>query len=273
MVPRDVHDRYRRDKSGRPTFDTVMRGLHLLQEQAVDYNVLCVVHRHNCGRPLDVYRFFKKEGVEFLQFIPLVEKLLAPGRFVSRAKVDRDISRATVPASGYGRFLATVYDEWVRHDVGRVYVQIFEAAFASILGRGPGLCLFEPRCGRAMALEHNGDLYSCDHFVFPDNLLGNILAEPLEMLVEKPLQVRFGDDKQDTLPDTCGECPVLVLCRGECPKNRFLLAKGGQPGLNYLCEGLKMFFGHATPTLEWMAQALLAGRAPAEIMSVLRDTN
>jgi uncharacterized protein len=270
--PKELHDKYRRDKSGCSTFERVMRGLRLLQKHSVEYNVLCVVHRANGRRPLGVYRFFKEQGVGFLQFIPLVERLLPSGACVRNPRAGRDVSEATVSPKDYGRFLCTIYDEWVRHDVGRIHVQMFEAAFASTLGNGPGLCLFEPMCGRAMALEHNGDLYSCDHFVHPEYRLGNILKEPLVEIVDKPFQTGFRADKRDTLPTTCRECSVLSLCRGECPKNRFLATTDGQPGLNYLCEGLKTFFRHATPTLDWMARAYGSGRAPAEIMKAFEKS-
>jgi len=270
--PKELHDKYRRDKSGGPTFDRVMPALRLLQKHSVELNVLCVVNRANSKKPLDVYRFFKDLGIGFIQFIPLVERLLPPGESVSLPRSVKHISHATVAPKDYGRFLCAIYDEWIRHDVGRVYVQMFEAAFASHLGKGPGLCLFEPACGRAMALEHNGDLYSCDHFVYPEFRLGNILDEPLVEIVQKPFQTKFGADKQDTLPGTCRECTVLYLCRGECPKNRFLTTTDGQPGLNYLCDGLKMFFSHARPTLDWMARAYRSGRAPAEIMNALKQS-
>lgn len=268
--PGELHDRYRRDKSGGPTFQKVVHGLELLQRHAVETNVLCVVHRHNSRRPEDVYRFFKEQGVQFLQFIPLVERLKPPGEFIPDPLAGRHVSEASVGAEDYGQFLCAVYDQWIHHDVGKIYVQMFDAAFASHLGVPSGLCVFEPTCGRAMALEHNGDLYSCDHYVDPQHKLGNILESPLVELAEQPFQKTFGEHKRDALPPTCSECSVLSYCRGECPKNRFAFTSHGHPGLNYLCQGLKMFFEHAAPTLAWMGRAYRSGRAPAEIMTELR---
>jgi len=270
--PEGLHDRYRRDRQGRLTFQPVMRGLELLKKHGVEHNVLCVVHRHNSRHPLDVYRFFKEREVKFIQFIPLVERLSPLGApCVARATVGKDVSGATVLPDDYGRFLCAVYDEWVKFDVGRIYVQIFESAFSSLLGKGAGLCLFEPTCGRAMALEHNGDVYSCDHFVFPEYRLGNILDESLSEIAQNPFQLNFGADKRKTLPSACLRCPVLSLCNGECPKNRLLLTSDGEGGLNYLCAGLRTFFTHALPTLDWMAQAYNSGRPPAQIMQRLQS--
>ena len=260
--PRDLHDHYRVDKKGQPTFDAVMRGLRLLQRHGVEYNILCVVNRANSRRPLDVYRFLKDEGATFLQFIPLVERLSREGR---------EVSEATVPGEEYGRFLCAIYDEWVRRDVGRIYVQLFEAAFSAWLGMGPGLCVYEPTCGKGLALEHNGDLYSCDHYVFPEFKVGNVAEQPLVEMVESAFQRKFGADKRDALPHHCRECEVRFLCNGECPKNRFLLTPDGEEGLNHLCAGLRRFFNHIGPTMEWMASAYQAGKPPAGIMDALRS--
>jgi uncharacterized protein len=261
--PRELHDRYRVDKRQRPTFGAVMRGLGLLQQHGVEYNVLCVVNRENSRRPTDVYRFFKERGAGFLQFIPLVERVSSQGR---------EVSAASVAPAEYGRFLCAIYDEWVRRDVGKIYVQGFEAAFSARLGAGAGLCVFEPACGSGLALEHNGDVYSCDHYVFPEYKLGNLCEQPLATLVDSAFQRKFGADKQATLPVICRECSVLHLCNGECPKNRFLLAPGGEEGLNYLCAGLKRFFEHTTPTMEWMAREFRQGRPPSGIMRALRSS-
>lgn len=259
--PRHLHDVYRRDKQGRGTFDAAMRGLRLMQQHQVEFNILCTVNRVNSQHPLEVYRFFRGEGVQFIQFIPIVERL---------SESSAEVSEASVRPEDYGHFLCAIYDEWVRHDVGKIYVQIFEVAFSIWLGRGAGLCVFEPTCGQAMALEHNGDLYSCDHYVFPEYFLGNIHEKPLVELVGQSFQQKFGADKRDALPYYCRRCEVRFLCHGECPKNRILTTPDGEPGLNYLCAGLKRFFHHIGPTMEWMARAFEQGRPPAGIMEVLR---
>ncbi|MBI3944761.1 MAG: anaerobic sulfatase maturase [Armatimonadetes bacterium] len=260
--PREIHDRYRRDKQSRGTFDAVMAGLRRMQEHGVEFNILCVVNRLNSQHPVEIYRFFRDEGVQFVQFIPIVERLSATGP---------EVSEASVRPEDYGRFLCEIYDEWVRRDVGKVYVQLFEVAFAMWLGRGAALCVFEPTCGKGMALEHNGDLYSCDHYVFPEYFLGNIREKPLAELTEQPFQRKFGAEKRDALPGCCRRCDVRFLCHGECPKNRFLTTPEGEPGLNYLCAGLKRFFHHIGPTMEWMARAFEERRAPAGITEALQE--
>jgi uncharacterized protein len=263
--PQELHDAYRVDQRGRGTFDRVMAGLSCLQEHGVAYNILCAVHAANEGHPLDVYRFFRDEaGAQFLQFIPIVERAIVTGSRGGDSVTDR-----TVNPAGWGRFLCTVFDEWVRRDVGEVFVQHFDTALAAWAGHPPGLCTFAPTCGGAVALEHNGDLYSCDHFVDPDHLLGNILQTPLAELVASEEQRRFGRDKQDTLPRVCRACPVLFACHGECPRNRFVLTPDGEPGLNYLCEGYRIFFAHADGPMRIMADLIRRGRYADEVMTVL----
>lgn len=268
--PKKLHDRHRRDRNNRPTFDRVMRGLRLLQDHGVEHNVLCVVHRENSRHPEEVYEFFKAEGIRFIQFIPLVERLLPYGSHVQHPAPGQDISRATVAADEYGDFLCQVFDSWVRHDVGRVFVQIFDSALGATLGRPAELCIFAPTCGKAVVLEHNGDVYACDHFVSAQFKRGNLLKQPLRRMLSSQDQVRFGNNKRDRLPSVCRTCPVLFLCNGECPKNQFIKNGRGEIGLNYLCPGLKMFFNHALPLLQWMAKAYRSGRPPAAVMEFIR---
>ncbi len=256
--PQALHDAYRVDRKGRGTFDRVMQGLSLLQEHGVEYNILCTVHAANGDYPLDVYRFFRDEGgAKFVQFIPIVER-----------EGEGATARSVAPAQ-WGRFLCTVFDDWVRHDVGEMFVQHFDSALAAWVGHPPGLCTFAPTCGAAVALEHNGDLYSCDHFVDPDHFLGNITKTPLADLVGSAKQRQFGQDKRDGLPRVCRECPVRFACHGGCPKNRFAQTPDGEAGLNYLCEGYRMFFSHIDGPMRMMADLLRQGRYADEIMPML----
>ncbi len=262
--PRHLHDVYRVDKGGQPTFDRVMRGLALLQKHHVEFNILSCVSAANAAHPIQVYRFYRDEvGAQFIQFIPIVEK--QPGRRGGQPL----ISTRSVTGKQYGSFLIGVFDEWVRRDVGRVYVQTFDVALAAWLGQRPGLCIFEPTCGLAMAMEHDGDLYSCDHFVEPRYKLGNIMRTPLAEMVDSPKQRQFGLDKRATLPRQCRVCSVRFVCNGACPKDRVLKTAQGEAGLNYLCDGYKAFFTHIDGPMRTMAQLLRAGRAPAEIMTMV----
>ena len=235
--PRDLHDTYRVDKGGKGTFDRVMQGLRLLQKHEVEYNILVAVNRINADHPLEVYRFLRDEaGTSWIQFIPAIERINEDG--CTLRQEGTTVSEPSVLPEQFGTFLSTIFDEWVRNDVGRVYVQTFETAVRNWL-RLPssGMCVFEETCGQGLALEHNGDLYSCDHFVEPDYLLGNIQETHIMELVVSDRQHKFGQDKRDALPCTCRECDVLFACHGECPKNRFLTTPDGEPGLNYLCAG------------------------------------
>jgi uncharacterized protein len=263
--PEEVHDAYRTDKQGKGTFGQVMRGLRLLQEHGVEYNVLCTVNAANESKPLDVYRFFRDEaGARFIQFIPIVERDNESG-FQEGGKVtDRSVG-----PERWGNFLSAVFDEWVRRDVGTVFVQHFDAALAAWAGYPPGLCVFSPTCGTALTLEHNGDLYSCDHFVEPDHYLGNITETSLIELVASEKQLKFGRDKESTLPQYCRKCPVLFVCHGGCPKNRFVETPDGEPGLNYLCESYRAFFTHIDRPMRMMADLLRQGRYADEVMQIL----
>ena len=256
--PQPLHDRYRVDKGGQPTFDKVMRGLRFLKKHRVEFNTLTVVQRDNSQYPLDVYRFLKEMGSGFMQFIPVVER------------VGERVTEWSVESLQYGKFLSAIFDEWVRHDVGRFFVQIFDVALESWMGMQPSLCVFRETCGSAMAMEHNGDLYSCDHFVYPRYRLGNLLQQSLGDMVRSDRQTGFGEDKRDALPRYCRECDVRFACNGECPKHRFTVTPDGETGLNYLCSGYKAFFHHIDPYMRFMAAELGQQRAPANVMQWAR---
>jgi len=277
--PRAMHDLYRYDKGGGPTFDKVMRGLDVLKRHGVAWNVLCTLHRANANRPLEVYRFFRDElGAEFIQFIPIVERLTpeAAGEVWTSWR-DRPlytqsgelVTERSVKAEQYGRFLSTIFDEWVRRDVGRVYVQMFDVALANWVGEPSGLCVHSRTCGVALAMEHNGDVYSCDHFVEPAYRLGNINQEHLIALVASDRQRQFGRDKLERLPAYCLACDVRFACHGGCPKDRFIATPDGEPGLNYLCAGYKQFFHHIDEGMRFMADELRHNRAPSNVMAYL----
>jgi uncharacterized protein len=267
--PRRLHDTYRVDRGGGPTFDKVVRGLRLLQKHGVEHNILVAVNRTNADHPLEVYRFLRDEAkATWIQLIPVVERIDDQGHTIYQ-KGTR-ISERSVRAEQFGRFLIQIFDEWVRHDVGRVYVQTFEAAVRNWL-RMPssGMCVFEPTCGLGLALEHNGDLYSCDHFVEPDYLLGNIMDTPMIEMVTSQRQRQFGSDKRDTLPRYCRQCEVRFACHGECPKNRFRTTPDGEPGLNHLCAGWKAFFHRADEPIQMMATLMRMGRPASDIMGIM----
>jgi uncharacterized protein len=270
--PRELHDAYRVDKGGQPTFDRVMRGIETMQRNKVDFNTLTTVHRANADSPLEVYRFLRDNGSGYMQFIPIVERiahqvteeglrLISPD-FAGAAKV----APWSVEPRQFGKFLCTIFDEWVRRDVGRTYVQLFDISLETWSGMEASLCIFRKQCGAALAIEHSGDLYSCDHFVYPENRLGNIMDSAMAALAGSEQQQRFGEAKESTLPRYCRECDVRFACNGECPKHRFLTTPDGEPGLNYLCAGYKMFFHHIDPAMRFMASELAAQRAPANVM-------
>jgi len=253
--PRELHDAYRVDKGGKPTFDRVIRGLDRLKAHGVRWNALTTVHHANEHHGLAVYRFLRDDlGAEFVQLIPIVE-LPAPGGIPTGSVV----TERSVSPEGYGEFLIDVFDEWVRRDVGTVYVQMFDSTLASFVGVGGSLCVHAETCGTALALEHNGDLYSCDHFVEPEHLLGNITLLPLVDLVSSPQQKAFGDAKRDSLPAYCRSCDVRFACNGGCPKDRFATTPDGEPGLHYLCPSYQTFFRHVDAPMRFMAAQLRGG--------------
>ena len=267
--PRELHDVYRVDKGGGPTFDKVMRGIRLLQKHEVEYNILTTVNRVNGDHPLEVYRFLRDEiGSDWMQFIPVVERINVDGSTLIQE--GNTVTDRSVRPEQFGRFLSEIYDEWVRNDVGRVYVQTFEAALRNWLGmNASGMCVFNETCGEGLAIEHNGDLYACDHFVEPNYYLGNIQQEHMIELVASPMQLKFGQDKLDALPQYCLECDVRFACHGECPKNRFIETPDGESGLNYLCTGFKHFFGHVDFPMKLMAGLLRRDRPATEVMALL----
>lgn len=265
--PRALHDAYRRDRGGESVFAKVVRAARLMQAHGVDFNILCTVNAANARHPLDVYRFFRDEiGARYVQFIPIVE----PAAGAAGGGGPR-VSARSVGGSDFGFFLSTIFDEWVRRDVGVMFVPFFDAVLASYLFGESTLCVLRPTCGDALALEHNGDLYACDHYVDPAHLRGNILETPVGELVSSEGQRAFGLAKSTTLPSDCRECRFLFTCHGECPKNRVLETRRGEPGLNWLCEGLKAFFAHAERPLRLMAGLVGRGRPAADIMRPISD--
>jgi uncharacterized protein len=280
--PRELHDAYRIDKQGQGSFDAVIRGWNILRRHDVDTNILCTIHTANQDHPLKVYRFFRDElKAQYIQLIPIVER--ATERTIAFANqgwggnrgTDRPlyqqegslVTDRTVSAEGFGSFLAAIFDEWIGRDVGKVFVTTFDVALGSWLGQHNS-CVVAPTCGAALTMEHNGDVYSCDHYVEPGHKLGNVKETPLRSLVSSEQQRRFGQAKFDTLPRYCKECPVLFACYGECPRNRFIETPDGEGGLNYLCAGYKKFFLHVDAPMKAMAQLVRQGRHADEIMQL-----
>ena len=259
--PQNLHDYYRKDSKGKGTHESVMKGMECLIKHDVPFNTLTCVNRHNSYFPLEVYRFLKDAGSRYMQFIPVV----------GRKNNFSDVTEWSVEADQYGEFLCKIFDEWVKNDVGKYYVQHFDVALESWMGKRPSLCIFNKTCGNAPALEHNGDLYSCDHYVNPQNKLGNIMDRSLMDLVGSEQQRKFGQKKENELPDYCRQCEACFACNGGCPKNRFINTPDGEPGLNYLCTGYKTFFTHIRPYMEFMAGELTAQRPPANVMQWKKD--
>jgi len=283
--PREIHDTYRRDRGDHGTFDKVMKGLSYLRKHGVDFNVLCTVNAANEKHGRAVYRFFRDEvGAKWIQFIPIIERANADtinianlgwsteagGQRILYTQSGNLVTNRTVGSRQYGQFLIDIFEEWVRHDVGEVFVQLFDVTLEAFFGRHL-LCIHAPTCGYGPALEYNGDLYSCDHFVEPKFLLGNIHQTTLLEMVASPEQRKFGDNKRDSLTKQCQGCKVRHLCNGGCPKDRFGVSRDGEPGQNYLCEGLELFFMHTGPTMSLMAQLIQKRRAPSEVMGIITD--
>jgi len=236
--PQEMHDQYRVTKDQKPTFEQTMRGYELLKKHRVYCDILCVVNARNVQHPTQIYRFFKQIKAPYVTFLPMVEP---------RPDVESGVSQLTVPADAWGTFLCTIFDEWKDQDIGQIKVQIFEEAARTAFNQEHSLCIFRPTCGDIPVIEHNGDFFSCDHFVDAEHCLGNIRETPLVELLESPAQRAFGQAKLDTLPRYCQECEVRNMCNGECPKNRFIHTPDGEGGLNYLCAGYKRFFAHCQP--------------------------
>ena len=279
--PREIHDRYRVSKGGLPTFDRVIRGLDVLKAHGVDWNVLTTVHAANGDHGGRVYRFLRDQlGATFIQFIPIIERATPETLEVANSGWGGDVkgrplytqhgdlvTERSIAPEQYGRFMIDVFEEWVRRDIGTVYVQMFDTALANWVGEPAGMCVHAETCGLQLALEHNGDLYCCDHFVEPDFLLGNIAQTPMAALVASAKQEKFGSDKRDTLTRYCLDCDVRFACNGGCPKDRFATSPYGESGQHYLCPGYKLFFHHISTPMETMAALLAADRAPSELMA------
>ena len=257
--PKELHDRYRLTKGQKATHKQVMQAFKLLQKYRVNFDVLCVVHNLNARQPGTVYRFFKDIGVTSLQFLPLIVRQGETGT-----------SPETVPAAAYGRFLSSIFDEWVRHDIGRVFVQNFDEALRPYTGTEHALCVSRETCGDVVVVEHNGDFYSCDHFVDDGHRIGNIFETSLAEMLASPAQRHFGNQKRDALPRYCRDCEVLSSCNGGCPKDRFTRTPDGEAGLSYLCPGLKLFYSHARPTLQKLAEIRQSENPEAELLELIR---
>jgi uncharacterized protein len=279
--PKEIHDRHRRDRKGNGTFEQVMRGLKLLQDHKVEYNVLACVARETTKKPLEVYRFLRGEGVEFIQFTPIVERLadassrehglsLAPSAKLDGEETNKEVASWAVVPGEYGDFLIAVYEEWVRHDVGTVFVMNFEWALNAWIGNPSPVCVHAKQCGRALVIEHNGDVYACDHCVYPQSRLGNILNRSLPEMVDHSLRSGFGVSKESALPRRCRECEVLTACQGGCPKHRFARTYDDEPGLHYLCPGYTKFFRHIRKYMRIMTTLLENGLPASNVMQALK---
>ena len=271
--PQEFHDEYRKNRQGRPSFTKVMQGIHLLKKHGVEWNALAVVNDFNADYPLDFYHFFKEIDCHYIQFTPIVERISpeADGRHLaSPLQEDERLADFSVSPEQWGNFLCILFDEWVRQDVGNFFIQLFDSTLANWVGAQPGVCTMAKTCGHAGVMEFNGDVYSCDHFVFPEYKLGNIHEKTLVEMMYSERQMKFGQMKQDSLPRQCKECEFLFACNGECPKNRFSRTADGEPGLNYLCKGYHQFFQHVAPYMDYMKKELLAERAPANIMEAIK---
>jgi len=267
--PKELHDYYRKDKAGHGTFDRVVKAVRLLQKHKVEFNILCTVNSKNADHPLDVYRFFRDTlDAHYLQLIPIVERINDKGETGSQE--GSKVTDRSVRPDQWGRFLIEIFDEWVKKDVGKTFVLNFDGALAGWLNMAGTVCIFGPTCGQGTALEHNGDLYSCDHFVEPDYYLGNILKNPMIELVASDKQQKFGRNKRDTLSQYCRKCEFIHICNGECPKNRFIETPDGDKGLNYLCEGYKAFFKHTDKAMKVMAGLIKRGRLAEEVMQIMQ---
>lgn len=271
--PQPYHDHYRLTAAGKPSWQKVMQGIKLLKKHGVEWNAMAVVNAYNVNHPLEFYRFFKENGCQFLQFTPIVERLTRheDGRTLA-SLADKDeisLSEASVAPEQWGYFLCAIFDEWVRKDVGKIFVEIFDCTLANWMGVSPGICAYSKECGHAGVMEHNGDVYSCDHFVFPEYKLGNIRDQSLIDMLYGEQQREFSRLKHSSLPRQCKECDMEFACHGECPKNRFMKDKYGDSGLNYLCPGYYHYYQHVAPYMDYMKQELMSQRPPSNIMKVV----
>ena len=273
--PQEYHDHYRVTPAGKPSWEKVMQGISLLKKHRVEWNAMAVVNAYNAEHPLEFYHFFRDNSCQYLQFTPIVERLTEheDGRTLASLADDREIplADASVTPQQWGNFLCTIFDDWVRHDVGKTFVEIFDCTLANWMGVLPGIRAYSKECGHAGVMEHNGDVYSCDHFVFPEYKLGNIREQSLIDMLYGEKQQAFSRLKHTSLPRQCKECDMEFACHGECPKNRFEKDKYGEPGLNYLCQGYYQYYTHVAPYMDFMKRELLAQRPPANIMNVLKN--
>lgn len=272
--PQPDHDHYRLTAAGKPSWQKVMQGIKLLKKHGVEWNAMAVVNAYNVNHPLEFYRFFKENGCQFLQFTPIVERQTRheDGRTLA-SLADKDkisLSEASVAPEQWGYFLCAIFDEWVRKDVGKIFVEIFDCTLANWMGISPGICAYSKECGHAGVMEHNGDVYSCDHFVFPEYKLGNIRDHSLIDMLYGEQQQEFSRLKHSSLPRQCKECDMEFACHGECPKNRFMKDKYGDSGLNYLCPGYYHYYQHVAPYMDYMKQELMSQRPPSNIMKVVQ---
>lgn len=263
--PQEFHDEYRRNRSGLPSWHRVMKAVRMMQHHGVEWNALAVVNDYNADYPEEFYDFFKEIGCKYLQFTPIVERL-TPHGLAAVEETGYELAPFSVTPQQWGDFLCRVFDRWVRTDVGEQFVQIFDSTLANWVGAAPGVCSMARQCGHAGVMEYNGDLYSCDHFVFPQYKLGNIADKTIIEMMMSEKQQKFGEAKRTSLPRQCRECKFLFACNGECPKNRFAVTADGEPGLNYLCVGYRQYFAHVAPYMDYMKAELEAGRAPANVM-------
>lgn len=273
--PQEFHDEYRSTRTGKPTWTKVMQGIRLLKKHGVEWNAMAVVNDFNADYPLEFYKFFKENGCTYLQFAPIVERLVehADGRHLAHLKdgADAPLADFSVTAEQWGTFLCSIFDEWVRHDVGKTYVQLFDATLANWVGVAPGVCILAKECGHAGVMEFNGDIYSCDHFVFPEYKLGNIYQQSIIEMLYGEQQSRFSMLKHQSLPRQCKECEFEFACHGECPKNRFINDRYGNAGLNYLCKGYLKYFRYVAPYMDFMKKEYQSQRPPANVMDAIRN--
>ena len=275
--PEHIHDRYRLNKAGKPSFAQVMKGLELLVKHNVEFNTMSVINDYNARYPLEIYKFLKSIGSRYMQFTPIVERISGnvsenSMRLIAGSdQTEHKLAPWSVKALDYGQFLCDIFDDWVLHDVGAYFIPTFDSVLANCVGQMTSICVHAETCGHAGAIEHNGDLFSCDHYVFPEYKLGNIYSDSLVSMMYSPRQIEFGKAKRDALPRYCRECEYLFVCNGECPKNRIIKTPSGESGLNYLCSGLRLFFAHVAPYMDFMAEEFANQRPPSNVMAWARE--
>lgn len=271
--PQEFHDEYRKNKQGMPSFHKVMQGIRMLNKYEVEWNAMAVINDFNADYPLDFYNFFKELGCKFIQFAPIVERITKhdDGRTLSSALDKGELADFSVTPEQWGNFLCAIFDEWVRNDVGEIFIQLFDSTLANWMGEQPGVCTMAKECGHAGVMEFNGDVYSCDHYVFPEYKLGNIYSQTLVEMMYSERQQEFGRAKKSSLTGQCRRCKYLFACNGECPKNRFVKSVDGEEGQNYLCAGYYQFFKHVAPYMDFMKEQLLKQQAPAKVMDWIRE--